>query len=72
MDHQDHGGLHEDLGRTGARIGRRDMLRLAAGGMGALYLFGCSDDGLGIGGDGDAACLFAGCGGPSLGGKLEP
>ena len=32
-----------DLELTGARIGRRDLLRLAAGGVGALYLFGCSD-----------------------------
>ena len=31
-----------DLELTGARIGRRDLLRLAAGGVGALYLFGCS------------------------------
>ena len=57
MVHNDHGGLHEDLKLTGARIGRRDMLRLAAGGMSALYLLGCSDGVLGIGeGDGDGAC----------------
>lgn len=43
MDHNDYGGLHEDLKRTGATIKRRDMLRLATGGMGALYLFGRAD-----------------------------
>ncbi len=53
--HRDYGGLHEDLKLTGARIGRRDMLRLAAGGMSALYLFGCSDERSGIDGGG-AAC----------------
>lgn len=40
MEHDDYGGLHEDLKLTGAAIRRRDALRLAAGGMGALYLFG--------------------------------
>ncbi len=42
MDHHDYGGLHEDLKRTGAAMRRRDVLRLAMGGvgMGALYLFG--------------------------------
>lgn len=55
MNHQDHGGLHEDLRLTGARIGRRDMLRLAAGGVGALWLYGCSDDVVGIAAD-DGPC----------------
>ena len=40
MDHNDYGGLHEDLRLTGAAMGRRDVLRLAAGSVGALYLFG--------------------------------
>lgn len=43
MEHNDYGGLHEDLALTGAAIRRRDMLRLAAGGVGALYLFGRAD-----------------------------
>ena len=46
MDHHDYGGLHEDLKRTGAAVKRRDVLRLAMGGvgMGALYLFGRADE----------------------------
>ena len=48
MDHNDYGGLHEDLKLTDAAMKRRDMLRLAAGGMGALYLFGRADDVSGI------------------------
>ncbi len=55
MEHRDHGGLHDDLKLTGARIARRDMLRLTAGGMSALYLLGCSDSILGVDG-GDGAC----------------
>ena len=37
MDHHDYGGLHEDLKRTGAAMKRRDVLRLAMGGMGMGY-----------------------------------
>ncbi len=44
MKHNDYGGLHEDLALTGAAMRRRDMLRLAAGGVGALYLFGRAGD----------------------------
>ena len=44
MDHNDYGGLHEDLRLTGSAMKRRDLLRLAAGGMGALYLFGRAGD----------------------------
>lgn len=44
MPHDDLGGLHEDLKLTGAAMKRRDLLKLAAGGMGALYLFGRADD----------------------------
>lgn len=46
MGHRDYGGLHEDLKRTGAAIKRRDVLRLAMGGMGmgALYLLGRTDE----------------------------
>ena len=52
MDHHDYGGLHEDLKLTGAAMKRRDMLRLATGGVGigALYLLGRADDLQGIGG----------------------
>ena len=44
--HHDYGGLHEDLKLTGVAMKRRDLLRLATGGvgMGALYLFGRADD----------------------------
>ncbi|MDE2753327.1 MAG: hypothetical protein OXI83_12185, partial [Gemmatimonadota bacterium] len=55
MDHNDYGGLHEDLKLTGSAMKRRDMLRLAAGGMGALYLFGRADDAAGTVGVG-ATC----------------
>ena len=46
MDHNDYGGLHEDLKRTGDAMKRRDMLKLATGGVGigALYLFGRAGD----------------------------
>ena len=44
MGHNDYGGLHEDLKLTGSAMKRRDMLRLAAGGVGALYLFGQAGD----------------------------
>lgn len=44
MPHDDLGGLHEDLKLTGAAMKRRDLLKLAAGGMGALYLFGRAGD----------------------------
>lgn len=50
MHHDDLGGLHEDLKLTGAAMKRRDVLKLAAGGMGALYLFGRADDLRGSGG----------------------
>jgi len=43
-DHDDFGGLHRDLRATGAAIGRRGLLRLAARagmGVGALQLIGC-------------------------------
>lgn len=54
MDHDDFGGLHEDLKRTGAAVKRRDVLKLAMGGMGmgALYLFGRADEIRGIEGAG--------------------
>jgi hypothetical protein len=44
-DHDDFGGLREDLHLTGAALGRRDLLRLAFG-AGVLTLFGCGDSGL--------------------------
>lgn len=43
MKHNDYGGLQEDLRLTGSAMRRRDLLRLAAGGVGALYLFGRAD-----------------------------
>ena len=46
-DHDDHGGLHRDLVATGALIGRRRLLRLAAGfgaAAGTLQLVGCGGD----------------------------
>ena len=43
MDHGDHGGLHVDLSLTGGEMKRRDVLRLATCGIGALYLFRCAD-----------------------------
>jgi protocatechuate 3,4-dioxygenase beta subunit len=46
-DHDDHGGLHRDLLATGALIGRRRLLRLAAGfgtAAGTLQLLGCGGD----------------------------
>lgn len=42
MDHEDFGGLRDDLRRTGSVLGRRDILRIALS-AGALSLFGCSD-----------------------------
>src|SRR5437868_13690078 len=45
-DHDDFGGLHRDLRQTGAAMGRRKLLRLAAGfgaSLGGLYLLGCKD-----------------------------
>lgn len=50
MSHDDYGGLHADLRLTAARMSRREMLRAAAGGVGALSLFGCAADLLGSGG----------------------
>jgi hypothetical protein len=44
-DHDDFGGLREDLHLTGAALGRCDLLRLAFG-AGVLTLFGCGDSGL--------------------------
>ncbi|MCY4572468.1 MAG: dioxygenase [Gemmatimonadetes bacterium] len=54
MHHHDYGGLHEDLKRTGAAMKRRDVLRLAMGGvgMGAVYLFGRADEVRGVEGGG--------------------
>ena len=43
MDHGDHGGLHVDLSLTGGEMKRRDVLRMATCGIGALYLFRCAD-----------------------------
>ena len=46
-DHDDYGGLHRDLVATGALIGRRRLLRLAArfgAAAGTLQLVGCSGD----------------------------
>lgn len=57
MDHNDYGGLHDDLKLTSAAMKRRDALKFAAGGMGALYLFGCAD-GL-VGNDGVAGACEA-------------
>ncbi|MFN8668730.1 MAG: intradiol ring-cleavage dioxygenase [Gemmatimonadaceae bacterium] len=42
-DHQDFGGLHEDLRLTGVSLGRRDILRLALG-AGVLQVLGCGGD----------------------------
>ena len=45
--HDDHGGLHRDLLATGAVIGRRRWLRMAArlgGAVGTLQLVGCGGD----------------------------
>ena len=47
MDHDDFGGLHRDLSATGARMSRRQWLRLAAGlglTLGALPLLGCTEE----------------------------
>ena len=55
MSHDDHGGPHAALRLTGPRMSRREMLRAAAGGFGALSLVGCAADLLGSGGGG-AAC----------------
>ena len=45
--HDDFGGLHRDLGQTGATMGRRGALRLAASfgaSFGLLHLLGCAGD----------------------------
>ncbi len=45
--HDDHGGLHRDLRSTGAAMGRRAALRMAArfgAGFSALSLLGCGGD----------------------------
>lgn len=60
-DHQDYGGLHDDLLLTGASLRRRQLLKLAMG-MGALHLLGCADSAAvtgteQVGGDGNASCL---------------
>ena len=50
-DHEDYGGLHRDLLATGNKMGRREVLRMAAGigaSWGALQLLGCSDANAGI------------------------
>lgn len=55
-DHEDYGGLHEDLRLTGASMQRRALLRLAMG-TGVLALLGCKSDATGdsdAGGDPDA------------------
>ena len=44
-DHDDFGGLHRDLLATGAEIGRRRWLRMAArlgSAVGTIQLIGCS------------------------------
>ena len=46
-DHDDFGGLHRDLLATGAVIGRRRWLRMAArlgSAVGTIQLIGCSGD----------------------------
>ena len=46
-DHDDHGGLHRDLRATGAVIGRRRWLRMAArlgAAAGTIQLVGCGGD----------------------------
>ena len=57
MEHNDYGGLHDDLKLTGAAMKRRDALKFAAGGVGGLYLFGRAD-GL-LGSDGVAGACEA-------------
>ena len=42
MVHDDFGGLHRDLWRTGRAIKRRDLLKLGTSGLSALYLFRCA------------------------------
>lgn len=50
-EHEDYGGLHRDIWRTGRVLRRRDLLRLALG-AGALTVLGCGSDGaLGLGDD---------------------
>ena len=54
--HDDYGGLHRDLLRTGSAIDRRELLRRAATfgiSLAGLQLLGCSDA---TGGDGNGAC----------------
>jgi protocatechuate 3,4-dioxygenase beta subunit len=51
-DHDDFGGLPRDLGLIGAMMGRREIIRLAAG-MGVLHLLGCGNDSNGASGNCD-------------------
>lgn len=55
MEHEDFGGLHDDLLLTGASMRRRDLIRWATG-AGVLHLLGCSADGTSAGGGGNASC----------------
>ena len=52
-DHDDFGGLPHDLGLMGGMMGRRDIIRFAAG-IGILHLLGCGDDSNGASGSCDA------------------
>jgi protocatechuate 3,4-dioxygenase beta subunit len=59
-DHDDFGGLQEDLQLTGASMRRRDMIRITMG-AGVLALLGCNassmgDDSSGSGGGSDDSC----------------
>lgn len=51
-DHQDYGGLHEDLRLTGASMKRRTLIRLALG-TSALAILGCSSSATSNNGEGD-------------------
>jgi len=51
-NHDDFGGLPRDLGLLRALMGRRDVIRLAAG-VGVLHLLGCGNDGNGGSGECD-------------------
>lgn len=51
--HDDFGGLPSDLDLVGAKMRRRDLIRLAAG-LGILHLLGCSGDSNSASGDCDA------------------
>jgi protocatechuate 3,4-dioxygenase beta subunit len=57
LDHDDFGDLHEDLRRTGARIPRRDLLRLAMA-AGVLQLLGCGNSAADAGGSSDSCSLI--------------